>query len=367
MKNRFALLFLTLPLEAGDSVASLDLSDLDERSAKAVIAPPKAKGSWSLRGGLAARRLGKTSIDPGFASSGNFDANFFAPNPMAGPLGENADRTYDNGFVNLGAATAATGLTTHWGYQDDAQLVGDSLLYSLGGGTALDFPSTGTSDEDTRLSPFLELAYLRPFRKDLEIGFATNFFFTDLESRFQNPINQYSVTTTDRFSLNGIFAPQAPYAGTFNGPGPVLANQPDGRQFQQAQKGTQNYLFESDTRLFSFGLGTEALWHPTNRFHLALGTGVVANLADWSAESQLPLINPTTSALENRSFRGGDTELLMGWYLKVESGFALSDQWSATGFFRYDWTEDLKASAGPTDFEVDLSGWSIGLGATYSF
>ena len=37
------------------------------------------------------------------------------------------------------------------------------------------------------------------------------------------------------------------------------------------------------------------------------------------------------------------------------------------GFARYDWNEDLDGSVGPSSFEVDLSGWSVGAGATLSF
>lgn len=368
MKNSLTfLLALTVPSLAGEDSSAKSVIPFPDTGAKDVIAPITPNQSWSLRSGIAWRSLGKTSINPGFRSSAAFIPNFFSPNPASGPAGQDSDRTYDNGFVNLGAATPGTGLTTNWGYNDGSQLTGDTIQYTLGGGVALDFPSRGQDDEDVEISPYVELAYIRPYRKDLDLGFVANLFFTDLDSNIRSQMNQYSVTTTDQFSLGGIVTPLAPYTGNFTGPGPLIPNQPGDRSESQALTGSQTFLFDNDTRLFSFGFGTELVWHPNEQWHLTMGSGLVVNIADWQAQTSVPMITAGTTTISNSVFRNSDTDVLLGLYLKLGAGYQINENWNVEGFFRYDWNEDLEAKVGPTSFEVDLSGWSLGLGAGYSF
>lgn len=368
MNNSLSLLLaLTVPSIAGESSTAKEVIPFPDTGAKGIITPTKAESPWSIRSGISWRSLGKTSIDPGFRSSATFASSFFSPNPASGPLGQNSNRTYDDGFVNLGAATPGTGLTTNWGYSDENQLIGDTIQYTLGGGVALDFPTSGQAGDDTGISPYVELVYLRPYRKDLDLGFVANFFYTGLDSNIRNQMNQYSVTTTDRFALGGVVAPLAPYTGNFSGPGPLIPNQPGDRSQIQALNGSQTFLFENETRLFSFGFGTELLWHPAERCHLSLGSGIVVNIADWESQTSVPMIAANTTTVSNSVFRNSETDVLLGLYLKLGAGYEINENWNIEGFFRYDWSEDLEAKVGPTSFEVDLSGWTLGFGAGYSF
>ena len=378
MKFPFSLFLLCSPLFGGDSMLPIldhteDIISSDSKSAKDAyrakdIPLSQSKNSnWTLRSGPALRNIGRTTIDPGFQSSSDFSSNFFSPNPASGPLGQNSNRTYDNGFVNLGAATSGTGLTTNWGYQNPNQLSGNTLDFSLAGGVALSFPSPGTDGSDLETSPYLELAYISPLDHDLDIGFVANFFFSNLESSILNQIDQFSVTTTDSFNTGGILIPSAPFTGTFTGPGPLLPNQPINRDNTQTLSGSQIFQFESDINLYSIGFGSEILWHSNTESYISLGAGVVINIADWKAETSVPLINPTTLEVSNANFRDSDDEILLGLYLKIGVGQQINEHWNLEGFFRYDWNEDLNVDVGPTSVNVDLTGWSLGAAVGYSF
>jgi hypothetical protein len=153
---------------------------------------------------------------------------------------------------------------------------------------------------------------------------------------------------------------------TPTGPGPLIPNQPGDRSESQALTGSQTFIFDNDTSLFSFGFGTELVWHPDEQWHLTMGSGLVVNIADWQAQTTVPMITAGTTTISSSVSRNSDTDVLLGLYLKLGAGYQINEDWNVEGFFRYDWNEDLEAKVVPTSFEVDLSGWTLGLGAGYS-
>lgn len=322
--------------------------------------PADSHSPWQVRAGVAWRHLGGTQVDFGYSGSAA-SPDFFSPNPASGDATAYADRTYDDGFVNIGAATAGSGLTTNFGYDNDSQVVADTLTYTLSGGSALDTPGQGSEGDETAAAPYLELVYFMPINDELKFGLSLNVSYADFDSSIRNTLTEYEVTTIDRYALNGIILPMGPFTGSFAGPGPVINNQPTSREQVLTPVATRTVSFESEVELYSLALGGELQWSPAESCFLNVGGGAVLNYADWQAELNAPLVSGDVRE------RNSDEEFLWGVYLKAGAGYRLTEALSLEAFARYDWNETLSGSAGPADFETDLSGWTLGVALGYRF
>ncbi|QJE95867.1 hypothetical protein [Luteolibacter luteus] len=356
MKPKLVFLpLLSTSLIAGEPLPSTGpLTD-----AKASITPaPPTTNPWRIGAGVMWRTLGETTVSPnlgGGALSGNF--------PEIGDPGEYADRFYDDGHVGIGAATPGTGLTTNWSYQNSSQVAGDTLSFTRSGFSGLSSIGGARDDDSSSAAPYVEISYMRPIGEKLEIGPALNFSFTNLDSSIARSVTGYDVSVTDTYDLGGVIPPEAPYEGSFEGPGPLIPNIPASRDALLTPVSRGSYLFESDVDLYSLALGCDLHWKPTASWYIGAGAGAVVNYADWEARWRIPMTLP---GAVHRGY-GSDQEFLGGLYVKANAGYRINEQWSVDGFVRYDWNEDLEGQAGRTSFKTDLSGWSTGFSVGFHF
>lgn len=133
-----------------------------------MIYQASADESSSLPGPLGSTTLG------GYVGSSISWLGQNSPGPATGGV---IDRFYDDGFVRVDAAGNPGGYTWFWGYQDAAQIQGSFISFHSQ---------------------------------------------TVLEA---NAIQ----LVTDTYQLGDWFLPSAPYAGSFDGPGPVLPDAPFSR------------------------------------------------------------------------------------------------------------------------------------------
>src|SRR5882724_11804183 len=141
------------------------------------------------------------------------------PPPPNGPFVSATGRTYQDGYVGVDTSGNAGGVTWYWGYARGDQIVGDNLLLTTS--------SSGTLFKDIDKAPQhgMEITYARrlgefnKYKWGLEAG--VNYMDLDFRSRGVADPNLLSV---DAFSLGSppIVPPLAPYAGSFNGPGPLI-------------------------------------------------------------------------------------------------------------------------------------------------
>ncbi|MCH7225009.1 hypothetical protein [Haloferula sp. A504] len=331
------------------------------------IEGPTEVSPWQFGTGVMWRNIGELSVNPNL-QTGPFAGNFFSPNPATGPAGVNADRAYDDGFVNEGAATPLTGLTTFWGYQNAGQVAGGNLTYTSTGGIALAPPGIGQDDANTEIAPYIEASYLRPIGDHLVAGFGANFSFVGLGGTTVSRMPISGVTTLDSYALNGVIPPAPGYVGSFAGPGPLIGNQPTSRMTVLTPTGgTSSYLFDSSTDLYSLALGGELQWSPATNCYVGFGAGAVINHADWEAAWNAQLVDPAVNTLRTYARASSGDEFLWGLYVKGGAGYLFNDQWSVESFFRYDWNETLHGNVGPSRFEIDLSGWSLGIGLGFRY
>ena len=67
------------------------------------------------------------------------------------------------------------------------------------------------------------------------------------------------------------------------------------------------------------------------------------------------------------SDRTDDTDVLPGFYLSLEAGYAFNQNLSLSVFGRYDWMGDVSGSVGPAGYSVDLDGWTVGAALSWTW
>ena len=368
-------------------------------SAKGVIdlAMPtsQSRTRWNLGWGMSWRKIGSVGFKTGatnLIAPSVFGANSFTPPPGIGPETGLSDRFYDNGqYVRQEARTPATGRTTDYKYNE--HVPGEPLFLSASGGerrvitaASASAPTGWREGDEWEISPYLSLSRLTDLGKGWSLGPSFHFSFTNLDGREGglNTLNAserrdiFDVRATDRFDTTGLILPRAPYTGSPGALAPLLPVEPTSpRTFEDTLRSTNLAVFSDsvqeslEVNLFGISLGANAVYQSESRFFAGIGTGVVLNIADWDAKRSDRLIQVTNGGapieIASAGFRNSGTDLLFGFYLQGSLGYQISDSWSVEANARYDWNESLNDSVGGSDFDANLTGFSLGAGVNYSF
>lgn len=357
-------------------------------------APASRAAGWRFSAGLMYRSLGGfdwvsgtqstpalVTIGPGSNTAG-IDA--------IGPANAFADRTYTDGFVFQDGGTAANGGDTwYWGYNNASQVSGDTISFRGGNGTAAqttatdNYESGAFSSDIDGASPYVQLEWIKPYNDSLSFGLQGNFSFLNTGasqslSTFtaSKSRSDFAITYTDTYSLGGGIPPQAPYAGTLQGPGFLLTNIPLNRVASQVASGGETATaFNSintdfDLKLYSLSLGP-VMEYQHGPWAVQASAGLTLNIADWDADQTETLFvsRDGGAAAAQQTWRndGSGTELKPGFFIQAGVSRQLNDRWSVNMFGRYDMIGDIDVDAGPSAGTADLSGWSVGGGIGFRF
>jgi hypothetical protein len=165
--------------------------------------------------------------------------------------------------------------------------------------------------------------------------------------------------------------PQAPYTGGPNLVAPLLPAIPDSRGFSETLGSTDEAVWNDSVAqsldLWSLSFGGELIYQKGHKYFFMLGAGIVGNIANWDSGRSDVLyqsINgaPSVAVDFARTSRSG-TDFLFGVYAEAALGYQVTESFSVETTLRYDWNENLSRST----FDVDLSGYSVGVGARFSF
>lgn len=391
------ILLMDFTVFAGEPLAAKAPSD---KSATLEETAPASRWAFRLGLGAAYRGLGDIGFDTG---SHSHAALLPVPHSRAwgglggaGPADAFADRTYLDGFVFLDDNTARPGsflpgTTAYWGYENASQVQNGSLHFN-GGASASTAASQSFrsrepghfTDDLDGASPVLQFDAVYDLAQNLKLGGSLGFMFGSFDtahslSTFQasQTLRTFAWSLSDEYDLQGVIPPSAPYSGTYDHPGtsPLIDNLPARRQIGSHPAGTEtvsyfNQIHESldlETYTFSFGPTTE--WH-RGRFRLAGGLGFAATVAHWDADFQETLYRQRGGRRETVARwqdSASDTEILGGFYLQGAVGIEITPRWGLSFFGRYDWTETLRGSVGPSDFHADLTGYTLGAQLTFTF
>jgi len=303
--------------------------------------------------------------------------------PPIGAPDSLADRYYTDGSVLMDTGTAVDGSTSAWSYQRDAQVEGGSLHYRANGHRReSDAGRNARPPEDQAFDgsggvPVIELGWERDMTPSVAIGARFQWSFLDLDgSREQANFaawqqgREYAVDFADRYDLQGVIPPEAPYEGAGLGFGPVIDNQPTSRESGERQTAAGearffNRLHQSfDVKLNTLSLGP-TLSGQFGPVSLQAGAGFALNIIDWNASQAetLYLSRDGGRADASRHWTDGrsDTDFLPGFYLQGGLSWQMSSSLSLIGFGRYDWSEGLDEPVGASTFSFDPGGWSAGV------
>lgn len=395
MNPRLQPIFAAFAFASAQGIAAAGPAELVPEPAAPPADPyqPKIRVSagavWRDLGGISLR---SGSYSPAYRTPLTVAPSSRIPAPV-GAADSPAGRVYDDGYVFLDGATDATGDTWFWGYAGNGQVQGDALVFTARG-MAVDSSrqrSLGSLEESVgsdgfEAAPQIEFEALFPLPGDccggaVSLGPQLGFAFFQLDAD-QSGATFYELQSEERrqlsvrdaFSLQGIIPPLAPYSGSFAGPGPVIANRPSARATGErivARERTEFYNrvqneAEVDLYALSFGGAAEIEF---GRAYLQLGGGLAVNVADWELANRETLYARRNGgperAVKRWEHRDSGTDLLVGGYVQAAAGVQVTESLSLRGFARYDWSQELSASAGAAQFDADLGGFSAGAMLTW--
>jgi hypothetical protein len=172
---------------------------------------------------------------------------------------------------------------------------------------------------------------------------------------------------TDTFSQNGVVPPLAPYAGSFNGPGPLISDSPSRTTTIFPGGAAVAGSRDLEVNLFSLTVGPYLEIPVGSRFTASVEGGLSLAIADgdydFTSSTTIAGVGTQTSAGS-----GSETSVLPGVSLGVTGLYQWNDRWSAYGGVRYQYYSSFDVSAGASEAELDFGGaFVLSLGAAYRF
>ena len=292
-----------------------------------------------------------------------------------------ADRTYEDGFVNIDTATEVDGLTWYWGYNNPAQYdAAAGTLSFRGGGSRV--TRTTTSDESVDVNDDAEGAGVRAEfgRKVYSKGLMSvdvcggvqglwNIENNQSGSTYSERMTSHRESVADVYALGGVIPPPAPYEGTYYGPGPLIPNIPTERQ--QESGGSSSWTAENDISidteadLESVWIGARASWKGNGPLVIFLQPFVSFNYLDLTAKrtEQFNVIRADGSVktLNEWKDKESESEWLLGAGVSVGGRVSLDKNWFVDLSMMYENVEEGDVDVGPNNVTMDPTGYSVSL------
>src|SRR5438552_5371872 len=146
------------------------------------------------------------------------------PGPRSGTT---VNRNYDNGYNRVDSSTNAGGQTWYWGYQNSRSVQGDNLV--LQSYSTLNNANSNNRQEDPQHG--FEFNYLRELyhKEHWRLSAEAALGYSHISIIDTRALRNTVYRTNDTFALNGVIPPNAPYYGTYEGPGPLISSNPSDR------------------------------------------------------------------------------------------------------------------------------------------
>lgn len=282
----------------------------------------------------------------------NIDAKFKDAGSASQPgpaTGGGLDRTYDDGFVRQDASGNQGGMTWNWGYDRADQIAGQNL--SLHSSSASALPSL-SRNEDPQIGA--ELGYERRLGEWswAKYGLLAAFNFTDVEIRGSRSAVADGTLLTDSYALGGIVPPVPPYAGSWDGPGPVIGDSPTrATQLFPGGAAVQSKR-QLDAQVYGWRLGPYLEVPLTDWLNAQVSGGLALGVVDseFTSRESITLAGRTNV----RSARESDSDLLAGGYAEAQLSFRLCPRASVFTGAQFQYLPDFEQKAGGQKAELEL-------------
>lgn len=373
------------------SVAGVGAGELAVPTGPAAAAVVPGGPRWRVGLGVQWRAMDRLSLQASpHANLGVVGNLVDAPRerlPANGPEGATGDRRYVDGFVYADEGTVRDGTTWWWGYQSASQVQGDTLSFTAEGDYTTATSSgreaawdQGGSSEDG-FGPVLEVEADWAGPGDWRLGMAFSFSYLGLGSGERDALFSgrqqslgYSILETDRYALQGVVVPSAPYEGSRDGPGPVIDNLP-ARSRRDTLVRQREARFESVTEIdfgaqvYNFSLGSTLAWE-RGCVSLQGSAALELDVVSWDLASR-EILTASGSDGSRRMVRWQDraagTAMVPGLGLGARAAWQWRPGWDLAGVVKWRAMENLAVDNGKTAASLNSGGWSLGLTLGYNF
>ncbi len=249
------------------------------------------------------------------------------------PTGATFNRNYDNGSYNrVDISGNAGGTTWNWGYENANQLQGNSLVMESSSSPA----NAVSKNRENDPQHGFELSYSRQLyrHKNLRFGLEAAFGYTLVDASDSHTLFATVNRITDSFAIPGgvNVVPEAPYHGTFMGPGPLMSASPDRTTSVISRDAIITGQRKIDSDVFTLRLGpyVELPVYKRLSFILSGGLSLVAANTAFSYNETVTL-SDTGQVSGPRSSSGSQTDFLVGGYVAGNLSLAITTELSLFG------------------------------------
>lgn len=298
---------------------------------------------------------------------------------LAGPANSYADRDYADGFVYMDPGTAdpetdTMGLTWHWGYDNPEQYTGASVRFH-------GLPVQDYWTEGLAMDPWSGSEKINQAGLDLSCGWrawkwewgalgvsAGLNWLPEREADFKVSRtvareNRRTWRIVDTYDAPYLPFPDAPYAGTYEGPGYLIHNIPDSRNIELMSASSREWVAESQVKVevevVDLRLGPSLWLRPHDRVALRVTPQIRFAQVETRGHSRTAIASPGRSpkVFEERC---RDRNWVMGGGVEAEARFYLGKGWHLGFAVASDWWEDdVGISADPFEVLLELGQWSF--------
>lgn len=281
--------------------------------------------------------------------------------PSYGTTPDGDAYNYEDGYVLTGPNGDSGGVTWYWGYDDASQVVGDTIqmtrsTYAASGDTY----DMGASHE----FPGIELVYSHEVQEK-----EGRFFGFDIGGSYQplrfNQRGSYvpTVTTvTDEFAFtSGTTPPDAPYQGSYDGPGFVISSTPNTISSVTTPGAPVSVSSELHGSLWGLHIGPYMDAPINDRFFIHASGGLSLALLDatfkWNNGGTAP-----------SSGRDQDYEFLGGAYMAGNLNWYANETWILSAGVRFEYLKSYEKNFDGNRLELDLNHmvyWTFGVGRDF--
>ncbi|MDR3457691.1 MAG: hypothetical protein P4N60_09610 [Verrucomicrobiae bacterium] len=274
--------------------------------------------------------LNRFSLGPrfGFNFKGDFRLRSIGNPSNPGPASGGVNHGYNDGYVNVDSSGNAGGQTWNWGYQNNSQVVGDTMQFHSVQAQSPSLASHNNTTDDPQAG--LEFVYQRVLGRfstkaagcwGLEAGFG----YTDIDLHDDRTATGFTTVTTDAYQLNGSLPPGASYHGTFQGPGTLLGDTPTRTTATALTSQTSQQRLSG--QLYTIRLGPFAEWNITSQLSLAASAGLT--LAPASIDYDYTELNPGVGGSALTSGHSSKVGLLYGGFVGATLRFDFTRHFGA--------------------------------------
>ncbi len=316
-----------------------------------------------------------------------------------GPRAAFADRTYDDGYVNLDEGTlnpdavGGPGNTWNWAYNNPSQYaaLNNTLLFhkrgDVGYTTLRDLPVEGETDATgagLQVQAGWRVLQADPWQLDFTLGFQSIWGACArlrLSSYFER-ISRYDVTdaydvTTTVDPDTGFPLPQTVpggYTGQYSVPGPVITNIPTTRTSTRVDLSTaeSEVDFHFTTDLYTFTLSPRVSYAASEGLTLHLAPKLGMTYLQVDADRKESFVETTPGGARSTLGAWHDQESESAWRftfgLTAGGDWDLGDGYYAGIYGGYEWTlNDVRLNLGPNEIRFNGSGFVAGVVLGYRY